>query len=88
MHDIFTAYVDLPRLLLLEIISIDEVHLNISNSVKYAFIIMNFVTCEIIDILHHRCKSAVSDDFLLIPLEERLHVKYIISDTYNPYWEF
>lgn len=87
MHDIFTAYVDLPRLLLPEIISIDEFHLNISNSVKYAFIIMNFVTCEIINLLHHRCKSAVSDD-LLIPLEERLHVKYIILDAYNPYWEF
>ena len=38
-HDIFSAFVDLPRLPLPEYISIDEVYLNISNREKYAFVI-------------------------------------------------
>ena len=87
-HDIFTAYVDLPRLPLPEIISIDEVYLNISHSEKYAFVIMDFVTGEIIDILHNRWRSTLTDYFLHIPLEERLRVKYIISDAYNTYLDF
>ena len=54
IHDIFTAYVDLPRLPLPEYISIDEVCLNISHDQKYAFVIMDFVSGEIIDIVHNR----------------------------------
>lgn len=87
-HDLFTAYVDLPRLPLTEIISIDEVYLDISHSEKYAFVIMDFVTGEIIDILHNRWKSTLTDYFTHISLEERLRVKYIVSDAYSAYLEF
>ena len=38
VHDIFTAYVDLPRLPLTEYISIDEVCLNIDHDQKYAIV--------------------------------------------------
>lgn len=48
-HDIFTSYVDLPRLPLSVIVSTDEIHLDISHTEKYAFVIMNFMTGEIID---------------------------------------
>lgn len=40
---IFKRYVDLPRLPLPEYISIDEVYLDISNTEKYAFVIMDFL---------------------------------------------
>lgn len=87
-HDIFTAYVDLPRLLLSEITSIDEAHLDISHSEKYAFVIMNVITREIIDILHNHWKTTLTDCFLHISLEERLGVKYIVSDAYRPDLKF
>ena len=85
VHNIFTAYVDLKRLELSEYISIDEVYLDISDSDKYAFVIMNFVTGEIIDIVHNRWSSTLLEYFTSIPREERLKVKGIISDAYAPY---
>lgn len=85
VHDIFTAYVDLPRLELAEYISIDEVHLDICESQKYAFVIIDFVTGEIIDIVHNRWTNTLERYFLNIPLKERMKVKGIISDAYAPY---
>ena len=87
VHNIFTAYVDLPRLPLPDYISIDEVCLNISPNEKYAFIIMDFVSGEIIDIVHNRWMNTLERYFLDIPLEERKNVKGIISDAYRNYLE-
>lgn len=75
-HILFERYVDLPRLPLPEYMSIDEVYLNISNSEKYAFVIMDFSNGEIIDIVHNRWNST---------LEERLKVKAVICDAYRSY---
>lgn len=88
VHDIFTAYVDLPRLELPEILSVDEVYLNINHKDKYALVLMDFKTGEIVDILHNHCKSTVDKYFYSIPLEERKRVKYIICDAYRNYMEF
>ena len=84
-HILFERYVDLPRLPLPEYISIDEVYLNISNSQKYAFVIMDFSNGEIVDIVHNRWSSTLEDYFLHIPLEERLKVKAVICDAYQTY---
>ena len=81
----YTRYVDLPRLPLPEYMSIDEVYLNISNSQKYAFVIMDFSNGEIVDIVHNRWSSTLEDYFLHIPLEERLKVKAVICDAYQTY---
>ena len=54
MHNIFTAYVDLKRLPLPEILCVDEVYINISEKEKYTLVLMDFETGEIIDILHNR----------------------------------
>ncbi len=88
VHDIFTAYVDLSRLELPEIISIDEVFIDISEKEKYALVIMDFKTGEIIDILHNRWEKTTAQYFYKIPLEERKKVKYIISDAYNSYMDY
>ena len=85
VHNIFTAYVDLPRLPLPEFMSIDEVCLNISHNQKYAFVIMDFVSGEIIDIVHNRWMNTLENYFLSIPLDERKKVKGIISDAYKNY---
>ena len=82
---IFKRYVDLPRLPLPEYISIDEVYLDISNTEKYAFVIMDFSTGQIIDIVHNRWHSTLESYFLSIPLKERLNVKGVISDAYKAY---
>ena len=88
VHDIFTAYVDLPRLKLPEILSVDEVYLNINHKDKYALVLMDFKTGEIVDILHNRWKSTADQYFYSIPLEERKRVKFIICDAYRNYMEY
>lgn len=85
VHDIFSMYVDLRRLPLPEYISIDEVYLNISNTSKYAFVIMDFVSGQIVDIVHNRWTNTLEDYFYHIPLAERKNVKAVISDAYGPY---
>jgi len=88
VHDIFTAYVDLPRLALTEILSIDEVFIDINYKNKYALVIMDFITGEIIDILHNRWETTADEYFYSIPREERNKVKYIICDAYRSYMEY
>ena len=44
---------------------------------------MDFITGEIIDILHNRWQSTADDYFYSIPREERLNVKYLICDAYK-----
>lgn len=85
VHETFMRYVSMPRLPLTEIISIDEVYLNISPEFKYAVVIMDFATSEILDIVPSRRKKIMHDYFMSIPREERESVKYLISDMYSPY---
>lgn len=85
VHEIFEEYVNLPRLSLTEIISIDEVYLNIGPKQKYAVVIMDFVTGEILDIVPSRLQAQMHNYWMSIPKKERDGVKYIVSDMYNPY---
>jgi len=88
VHDIFTAYVDLPRLTLPEYLSVDEVYLDINSRSKYALVLMAFVTGEIVDILHNRWSDTAERYFLSIPAEERRRVKVVISDAYRQYMDY
>lgn len=88
VHDLFTAYVDLPRLPLPEFLSIDEVHLDINEHQKYALVLMDFISGQIIDILHNRWQTTAEHYFYSIPYEERKNVKFVISDAYAPYLEY
>lgn len=81
----FQQYIDPKRLPLPEILSIDEVFLDIDYRHKYAMILMDFITGEIIDILPNRWEETTNAYFLSIPIEERKQVKYLICDMYNPY---
>lgn len=85
IHDIFSQYVDLKRLPLPEYISVDEVYMDIDEKNLYAFVIMDFVTGEIVDIVHNRWSSTLEDYFRAISKEERKNVKAVISDAYGPY---
>ena len=85
VHQTFMRYVNLPRKKLTKYICIDEVYLNISPSCKYALVIMDFITGEILDIVESRRKIYTQEYFLSIPLEERKLVEYLCCDMYDPY---
>lgn len=84
---VFDRYVDLPRLKLSEAICFDEVNLNIEKY-KYALVIQDFLTGEPIDIVISRRNEITEPYFANIPKEERLKVKYVISDMYAPYQNY
>lgn len=85
VHYIFLQFLDIKRLPLPEILSVDEVHLDIDYRHKYALVLMDFKTGNIIDILPNRWEETTNAYFMSIPLEERDKVKYLICDMYNPY---
>ncbi|MBR0474046.1 MAG: transposase [Erysipelotrichaceae bacterium] len=52
---------------------------------KYPMVILDFISGEPIDIVNSRRQKDKEPYFYHIPLEERLNVKYLICDMYNPY---
>ena len=83
--DTFDKYVKPDRLPLSDIISVDEVHLDLDDHCKYALVIQDFYTGEPIDLLRSRRTDVTEPYFVSIPKEERYGVRYLISDIYNPY---
>lgn len=83
--DIFNKHVQMKRLPLPEIISIDEVYLDMDSRCKYVLVIQDFITGDPIDLVKSRQKIITDDYFKKIPLAERNNVKYLISDMYQPY---
>lgn len=83
--DTFDRYVKMDRLPLTDIISVDEVFLELDEHCKYALVIQDFHTGNPIDLLSSRRTNSTEPYFMDIPLSERASVKYLISDMYNPY---
>lgn len=83
--DTSDRYVKMDRLPLTDIISVDEVYLDLDPHCKYALVIQDFYTGDPIDLLCSRRDNSTEPYFVNIPLEERAAVKYLISDMYNPY---
>ena len=81
----FARHVDMPRRQLPEIISIDEVHVNVSKVCNYALVIQDFKTGEPVDMIANRRQEITEPYFQNIPFSERKQVKYLISDMYRPY---
>lgn len=81
-------FVKLERLPLTDIISIDVVYLEMDGYCKYALVIQDFYTGDPIDVLRSRRSNVTEPYFASIPIEERLNVKYLISDMYNSYISF
>ena len=86
--DVFDRYVKLERLPLSDIISLDEVHMDLDPNCKYALVIQDFYTGDPIDILRSRRSNVTEPYFAAIPIEERRKVRYLLSDMYNPYITF
>lgn len=86
--DVFDNYVKMERLPLSDAICVDEVYLNMDYNCKYVLVIQDFHTGQTIDMLHSRRNNVTEPYFASIPREERLGVKYLISDMYNPYLSY
>ena len=86
--EVFDRYVKLDRLPLTDIISVDEVYLDLDPICKYALVIQDFYTGDPIDLLRSRRNNVTEPYFAAIPIEERLKVKYLLTDMYNSYIAF
>ena len=84
---IFDQHVQLPRLPLPELMSIDENYafFHKGENSKYIFVMLDYRTGEAIDILPSRKLEFLKDYFLKIPKEERKNVKMIATDMYKEY---
>ena len=85
VHQIVMSYLRFDRLPLTEVLCIDEVYLDISKDARYCVILRDFLTGDLIDILPNRYEKTFEDYFLHIPRNERLKVKFIVSDMYESY---
>lgn len=83
--NIFDRYISMDRLPLTDAISVDEVFIDMDKNCQYALVIQDFHTGDPIDILISRRTNITEPYFASIPKEERLKVRYLISDMYNPY---
>ena len=83
--DVFDRYVKMERLTLTEIISVDEVYIDMDKDGKYALVIQDFFTGDPIDILRNRRSGVTEPYFASIPIEERCKVNFLLSDMYNQY---
>lgn len=88
VFSLMDRYLDMHRLTLPEILSVDEVFLNIASDSKYALILHDFMTGEPVDMVESRKSDTTEKYFTDIPLDERRNVKYLITDMYKPYLNY
>lgn len=81
----FMAHFTFERKELTEVICVDEFSANINQENKYACIIGDPVSKEIIDILPSRHQQYLEEYLIKIPKEERLSVKIVNIDMWEPY---
>lgn len=80
----FNEHIAISRNKLTEIICVDEFKANTEHG-KYAFILGDPTTGEIIDILPSRKQEYIYHYFKDVPGKERLGVKYFVSDMFESY---
>ena len=85
---VFDRYVNMKRLPFSDVISIDEVYLNMDQDCKYVLVIQDFRTGEPIDLLKSRRQNVTEPYFAAIPKKERFAVQYLISDMNNEYLRY
>ena len=85
MIDIFDKYVQIDRKPLTPILCLDEFYFNRHSKHKYAFIILDFHSKQILDILESRWTGDLRDYFFHIDKKERDRVLYVCTGMYQPY---
>lgn len=80
----FKEHVKVSRNNLTEILCFDEFKAT-NGEIKYAFLLADPLSGEIVDILPSRQQEYLYEYFNKIPDEERFNVKYIVTDLFEPY---
>ena len=81
----FKKYIDCKRKPLPEVLCIDEFKNLSYGKGKYACLLLNYQTGEIVDVLPSRRLDYLQSYFNKIPNEEKANVKFLISDMYDGY---
>ena len=83
--NVFEKYVNCPRGKLPEILCIDEFKYSKLDKYKYACVLLDHNSREIIDVIQSRRLDFLESYFNNIPQEEKKHVRYLVSDMYDGY---
>jgi len=83
--DLFDKYINVKRLELPEILSIDEIYSKRLTKTKYSCILYSPIDDKIVDCLDSRHHKTLEEYLYHIPLKERNLVKYFTSDLNNTY---
>ncbi len=78
-------YMNYSRLTLPKVLSIDEFKNLSKGDGKYAFLMVDPINKKLIDVFPNRRKHHLEAYFMRIPLKERLRVKVVITDLWDPY---
>ena len=83
--NIFDRYVNPPRGKMPKVLSIDECYNKHQFNKPYSCIFFNFLESKIIDVIEDRSKINLGRYLSKISREERLNVKYVVIDMWEPY---
>ena len=83
--NIFDRYVNPTRGRMPKVLSIDECYNKHQFNKAYSCIFFNFLEAKIIDVIEDRSKINISSYLSKISREERLNVKYVVIDMWEPY---
>ena len=81
--NLFDEYVEPRRLKLSVVICMDEFYLGKRSKLKYACVLLDFVSGAIIEVFDTRHKHKLIDQLLRIPITERMAVQYVIIDMWD-----
>lgn len=83
--NIFDQYVDYKRGTLPKILCFDEIYTSRKSYQKYAFVMVDFLKSEVVDVFSSRHKYRLIQSFSAIPKIERNNVSHIIIDMWDTY---
>ena len=85
VQNIFDKYVNPRRKRLPEILSLDEAYENGEFNEPYMVVLFDFMNGKIVDVIEDRSKYNLSKYFNRVERTERLNVKYVLIDMWEPY---
>ena len=83
--NIFDDYINCEPKKLPEITCCDEFYKGRKAAYKYAFVMLDFSSGDIVDVVSSRHKETLIRYFSYIPKSERNNVKYLVIDMYDTY---
>ena len=83
--NIFDQYVNYKLTSLPKVLCLDEIYTSKRSYQKYAFVMVDFLKSEVVEVFSSRHKYRLVQSFSAIPKKERDNVSYIIIDMWDTY---